>query len=62
MIKIKKKNEENQQHRWMKKLASSKIEKEILWANVKHHLSFPDDKEKFFKDWIMKKIIIAFQN
>ena len=36
-------------------------EKEMLWADVKRHFSFPEDKEQLFKDWIMKKMAIAFQ-
>ena len=37
------------------------IEKEMLWADVKRHFSFPEDKEEIFKDWVMKKMAIAFQ-
>ena len=36
-------------------------EKEMLWADVKRHFSFPEDKEEIFKDWVMKKMAIAFQ-
>src|SRR6185369_14975921 len=35
-------------------------EKEMLWADVKRHFTFPEDKEQF-KDWVMKKMAIAFQ-
>ena len=37
------------------------IEKEMLWADVKRHFSFLEDKEQLFKDWVMKKMAIAFQ-
>ena len=33
----------------------------MLWADVKWHFSFLEDKEQLFKDWIMKKMAIAFQ-
>ena len=33
----------------------------MLWADVKRHFSFPEDKEQLFKDWVMKKMAIAFQ-
>ena len=36
-------------------------EKEMLWADVKWHFSFPEDKEQLFKDWVMKNMAIAFQ-
>ena len=36
-------------------------EKEMLWADVKRHFSFSEDKEQLFKDWVMKKMAIAFQ-
>ena len=36
-------------------------EKEMLWADVKRHFTFPEDKEQLFKDWVMKKMAIAFQ-
>ena len=36
-------------------------EKEMLWADVKWHFTFPEDKEQLFKDWVMKKMAIAFQ-
>ena len=36
-------------------------EKVMLWAVVKRHFSFPEDKEEIFKDWVMKKMAIAFQ-
>ena len=36
-------------------------EKEMLWADVKWHFSFLEDKEQLFKDWVMKKMAIAFQ-
>ena len=36
-------------------------EKEMLWADVKRHFSFPEDKEQLFKDWVMNKMAIAFQ-
>ena len=35
--------------------------KEMLWANVKWHFSFPKDKEQLFKDWVIKKMATAFQ-
>ena len=35
-------------------------EKEMLWADVKRHFTFPEDKEQF-KDWVMKKMAITFQ-
>ena len=35
--------------------------KEMLWADVKWHFYFPEDKEQLFKDWVMKKMAIAFQ-
>ena len=35
-------------------------EKEMLWADVKRHFTFPEDKEQLFKDWVMKKMAIAF--
>ena len=38
-----------------------KIEKEMLWADVKQHFTFLEDKEQLFKDWVMKKVAIAFQ-
>ena len=38
-----------------------KTEKEMLWADVKWHFSFPEDKEQLFKDWVMKNMAIAFQ-
>ena len=37
------------------------IEKQMLWADVKQHFSFPEDKEEIFKDWVMKKMAISFQ-
>jgi hypothetical protein len=37
------------------------MEKEILWANVKRHFSVPEEHEQLFKDWVMKKMAIAFQ-
>ena len=33
----------------------------MLWADVKRHFTFPEDKEQLFKDWVMKKMAIAFQ-
>jgi len=36
-------------------------EKQMLWADVKQHFSFPEDKEEIFKDWVMKKMAISFQ-
>jgi len=33
----------------------------MLWADVKQHFSFPEDKEEIFKDWVMKKMAISFQ-
>ena len=36
------------------------IEKQMLWADVKQHFSFPEDKEEIFKDWVMKKMAISF--
>ena len=33
----------------------------MLWADVKQHFSFPEDKEEIFKDWVMKKMSISFQ-
>ena len=36
-------------------------ENEMLWADVKRHFSFLEDKEEVFKDWIMKKMAISFQ-
>ena len=38
-----------------------KTEKEMLWADVKRHFSFPEEHEQLFKDWVMKKMAIAFQ-
>ena len=35
-------------------------EKEMLWANVKRHFSVPEGHEQLFKDWVMKKMAIAF--
>ena len=35
-------------------------EKEMLWADVKRHFSFSEDKEELFDDWVMKKMAIAF--
>ena len=35
-------------------------EKEMLWADVKRYFSFPEDKEEIFKDWVMRKMAIAF--
>ena len=37
------------------------IEKQMLWADVKQHFSFPENKEEIFKDWVMKKMAISFQ-
>jgi hypothetical protein len=36
-------------------------EKEMLWREVKLHFNFLDDKEELFKNWVMKKMAIAFQ-
>ena len=36
-------------------------EKEMLWANVKWHFSFPKDKEEVFKDRVIKKMAISFR-
>ena len=36
-------------------------EKQMLWADVKQHFSFPEDKEEIFKHWVMKKMVISFQ-
>ena len=36
-------------------------EKEMLWADVKRHFSVPEENEQLFKDWVMKKMAIAFQ-
>ena len=33
----------------------------MLWADVKRHFSFSEDKEEIFKDWVMKKMAISFQ-
>ena len=33
----------------------------MLWADVKQHFSFLEDKEEIFKDWVMKKMAISFQ-
>ena len=33
----------------------------MLWADVKQHFSFPENKEEIFQDWVMKKIAISFQ-
>ena len=33
----------------------------MLWADVKQHFSFPENKEEIFKDWVMKKMTISFQ-
>ena len=33
----------------------------MLWADAKRHFSFLEDKEPHFKDWVMKKMAIAFQ-
>ena len=35
-------------------------EKEMLWADVKWHFTFLEGKEQLFKDWVMKKMAIAF--
>ena len=32
----------------------------MLWADVKQHFGFPEDKEEIFKDWVMKKMAIYF--
>jgi hypothetical protein len=37
------------------------MEKEILWREVKLHFNFSEDKEGVLKDWVMKKMAIAFQ-
>ena len=37
------------------------IEKEMLWADVKRHFSFLEDKEQLFKDWAMKKWQLLFR-
>ena len=36
-------------------------EKEMLWADVKRHFSVPEENEAIFRDWVMKKMSIAFQ-
>ena len=36
-------------------------EKQTLWADVKQQFSFLEDKEEIIKDWVMKKMSIAFQ-
>ena len=36
-------------------------EKEMLWADVKRHFSVPEENEEIFRDWVMKKMSIAFQ-
>jgi hypothetical protein len=36
-------------------------EKEILWREVKLRFNFPENKEEVLKDWVMKKMAIAFQ-
>ena len=33
----------------------------MLWADVKRHFSFLEEKEQLFKDWVMKKMAITFQ-
>ena len=35
-------------------------EKEMLWADVKRHFSVLEENEELFKDWVMKKMAIAF--
>jgi hypothetical protein len=37
------------------------MEKEMLWREVKLNFNFPEDKEEVLKDWVMKKMAIAFQ-
>jgi hypothetical protein len=33
----------------------------MLWADVKRHFSFPEDKEEIFKDWVTNKMAISLQ-
>jgi hypothetical protein len=35
-------------------------EKEMLWRDEKLHFNFPEDKEEVLKDWVIKKMAIAF--
>jgi hypothetical protein len=35
-------------------------EKEMLWREVKLYFNFSEDKVKLLKDWVMKKMAIAF--
>jgi hypothetical protein len=35
-------------------------EKKMLWTEVKLHFNFPEDKEGVLKDWVTKKMAIAF--
>jgi len=36
-------------------------EKEMLWVDVKRHFNVLEENEQLFKNWVMKKIAIAFQ-
>ena len=33
----------------------------MLWADVKRHFSVLEENEELFKDWVMKKMAIAFE-
>ena len=41
--------------------SSQTQKKEMLWADVKRHFSVPEEHEQLFKDWVVKKMAIAFQ-
>ena len=53
--------EENQSHTDSNADIIPDIEKEMLWADVKRHFSVPEEHAQLFKDWVMKKMAIAFQ-
>jgi hypothetical protein len=36
------------------------MEKEMLWREVKLHFNFLEDKKEVLKDWVMKKMALAF--
>jgi hypothetical protein len=38
----------------------SNMEKEMLWREVKLHFNFLEDKKEVLKDWVMKKMALAF--
>jgi len=33
----------------------------MLWVDVKRHFNVLEENEQLFKNWVMKKIAIAFQ-